>query len=169
MKNSKQKLEGVNLLEKKIRAKVIKEYLVARGEDSCVCLTSGNSAKYLRKEGIKVIEIGRYGLVDANRWLSFNEVGIFNKFDATSGHLPLPMMVEIGKRLKDKIGKLRGEYLVNAGSGETVICLKLAYPDVKFTAVYNVKGLEEETRYSEEAPLNGLVKLLCDVIIGNNK
>jgi hypothetical protein len=46
---------------------------------------------------------------------------------------------------------------VPTGSGETIICLRLAYPDVVFKPVY---GLDRSTKFEEDAPLNGVVQVL---------
>ena len=52
-------------------------------------------------------------------------------------------------------------YDIFSGSGETLVCLKMAYPEKDFIAHYNVKGYEKATEYNEVAPLNRLVKVLA--------
>jgi hypothetical protein len=48
---------------------------------------------------------------------------------------------------------------VPSGSGETLVCLKLAYPEKKFIAVYN---LDAATEYSPRCPLNDFVKVMAE-------
>ena len=85
-------------------------------------------------------------------------------FDATSGHLNIELMQQIGKKYKEYLGELPSKVYVPTGSGETLVCLKLVYPKTKFIAVYN---LGKETEYNENAPLNTLVRLLSEEIILN--
>lgn len=150
----------INLLQKKIRAEVIKEYLTAAGQDKCICFTSGNAGKALKKVGLKVITVGENEPLLPLKWFSYNEIAELGLFDATSGHLPMPLIVEIAQRLKKKLKKL-DKIELPTGSGETLLCLKLAFPQAKITAVYN---LDRPTHYSNYAPLNSLVELLADSI-----
>lgn len=152
---------------KKVRSAVIAEYLrlARRLEAGVVCLTCGNSAKALRQQGLQVVEIGNYGVLKPNRWLSAAEIAAAfpTMFDATSGHLNLPLMADIGVACRRDIGELpqATEIIVPSGSGETVICLSLAYPECNFVAEY-CNG-EPATRFEVDAPLNALVKRLCNV------
>lgn len=101
-------------------------------------------------------------MVKPDRWWQFFEIQKeFNCFDATSGHLPFPLMKQIADRLRESelrevIGK---DEVVNVacGSGETIVTLSMAFPNVKFIPVY---GIDDSTTYNEGAPLNGIVKLL---------
>lgn len=145
----------MNWEEKRIRAEVIREYLAARGEKKVVCLTCGNAAQALRNAGLEVVEVGGSGPLAPTRWLSYTEVAaLWDCFDATSGHLPWPLMVEISKRLPD----LEGEIRLPTGSGETLVCLKLRNPGLKIEAIFN---LGPETEEHPEAPLMPLVYLLA--------
>lgn len=148
-----------NLLEKRIRAKVVKEYLDNLGSNRCVCFTSGNCSKELKKLGLNVIAIGNEQDLSPNKWFEFIEIGKFGYFDATSGHLPLPLMLDIAKRLKKRIKKLPKKVIIATGSGETLVCLKLAFPETEFTAMYN---LDHHTILNKKAPLNSLVKILTN-------
>lgn len=142
----------INQLQKKIRAEVIKEYLNAIGQNKCVCFTCGNASRYLREQGVEVVEV-----INPDRWWEFSEIQAYYKlFDATSGHLPIPLMVEIAKRLKTAIKRPRFKY-VACGSGETYICLRLAFPFYHFIPVYNI---DKPTTFNAKAPLNGLVEIL---------
>ena len=159
---------------KKIRAGVIKRYV---GDRPIVCLSCGNAAKELEAAGCEVLHIGEGGLLTPNRWLTQKEIAEMfpNYFDATCGHLPWELMVElsyvyrffINQYLDDSVvDRLNSEeeYDIMCGSGETLVCLKLAFPNTKFNAVYNVPEYEAETKYDEHAPLNGLVELLANKV-----
>jgi len=151
----------LNILEKQIRAEVIKDYLAAKGTKRCVCFTSGNSAKYLRLQGLKVIGVGDSQELQTKKWWEFNEIAALGLFDATSGHLPWPLMLEISKRLKDQIKELPKRLVLPTGSGETLVCLKVAFPLTKFYSKYN---LNPATEWSANAPLNKLVNLFAEEI-----
>ena len=148
---------------KKIRAAVIKEYM--KGVYSrAVCFSCGNAATELEKAGVDVLHIGAHGVLAPQVW--FTQVQVQHTFpgyfDATSGHLPIELMQQVGNAYRTHLGQLSSPVYVPSGSGETVVCLKLAYPEIDFVAVYN---LDEATEYSPHAPLNNLVKLLCKGII----
>lgn len=148
---------------KGIRARVIAKHLREAGkfDNGVVCLTCGNAANALRNEGLQVVELGAQGALKPNRWLAPAEVAraFPTHFDATSGHLPVYLMAEIGKAYKKELGALPYMAAVPSGSGETVVCLALAYPGNKFVAVYDNE--DPACVYNDQAPLNGLVALLC--------
>jgi len=151
----------INLDEKKIRAKVIKKYLNSCGKNKCVCFTCGNAGKALKEVGLNVVTVGDKELLKPGKWFSYAEIAnSFNRFDATSGHLPIPLMLEIAMGLKKKLGKLNIEevYEVPTGSGETIICLAMAYPYIKFKPIRYENYAP--TRYELYAPLNSLVEAL---------
>jgi hypothetical protein len=154
----------INLEQKKIRAQVIALYLRAHGSNRCVCLTCGNAAKALREEGVQVIEVGKNGPIDANTWLTFQEIAAIwpDTFDATSGHLPWPIMQRIAYNMPDVIMRDNQPLYLPTGSGETLVCLKLHNPHTRIVAVYN---LDASTTYNPGAPLNALVALLADDVI----
>lgn len=150
---------------KLIRAKCIKEYMAAAGYDRAVCFSCGNAADALEAEGVDVVHIGERGLLTPNRWMHKSEIDkVFHGyFDATSGHLPVELMVMIGKAFRHHLGSMEEETIyIPTGSGETLVCLKMAYPDKRMVAVYN---LDKATEYDQEAPLNRLVELLAEEII----
>lgn len=143
----------INHLQKRIRADVISEYLYSIGQNSCVCFTCGNSSKYLRQAGLRVIEVK-----NTEKWWTFTQIqSRYKMFDATSGHLPMPLMVEISKRMRIEIGSKPTFKNVACGSGETFVCLCLAYPLLKFKPIY---GKDEATKFNIMAPLNSLVASL---------
>jgi len=149
---------------KMLRSYCIKAYMQAAGYSRAVCFSCGNAARELEKAGVDVLHIGRQGELTPNKWYTQADIAhVFTGyFDATSGHLPMTCMLMLAATYKGYLGALRGTYSVPCGSGETLVCLKLAYPDVNFTAVYN---LDDATRYEEGCVLNGLVKLLAKEII----
>jgi hypothetical protein len=152
----------LNILHKKIRAKVICNYLVGLHTNRCVCFTSGTAADELRKIDLQVVAVGDTQKLNTKTWWRYNEIAhTFGLFDATAGHLPLPMLVEIAGIMKIKLKQLPPEVILATGSGETLVCLKMAFPDTKFTAVYN---LDAHTEYNDAAPLNGLVRLLASKV-----
>lgn len=114
--------------------------------------------------GVHVVGVGAGEPLEPTRWMSFTEIACSfpGLFDATSGHLPVPLMLEIAAMLHDElcVEFARGhvnELEVPAGSGETFVCLKLAFPGIKMRPVYD---LSPGTQYNEEAPLNLLVNML---------
>ena len=157
---------GVELLRfphKRIRAQVIKRYMdgvYARA----VCFSCGNAATELEKAGVDVLHIGEQGVLEPHKWFTQAEIKhtFPDYFDATSGHLPMEVMLRLAVAYSAHLGKLPETVYVPSGSGETVVCLKLAYPDTHFVAVYNI---DKATEYSPYCPLNALVRVLCDDIV----
>lgn len=150
---------------KRIRAEVIKEYLKDKSYKGVVCFSCGNASSELKKVGLNVIDISPNGDFIPNKWFKPSEVHeLFkNYFDATSGHLTMELMNKIADRFYAELnGILDDINYVPTGSGETLVCLKLAFPDKKFVAVYN---LDAATKYDENAVLNNLVKVLADEVI----
>lgn len=157
----------VNLLQlenKKIRSEVIKEYLKDKNYKGVVCFSCGNASRELKNVGLNVIDISPTGDLIPNKWYKPSEVyEIFKDyFDATSGHLSIELMQLIGEAYKNILGELPKINYIPSGSGETLVCLKLAYPNKDFIAVYN---LDKATEYNENATLNNLVKILAKGII----
>ena len=158
----------LKLENKKIRAEVIKEYLQGKKYDGVVCFSCWNATRELKNVGLNVVDISPNGDFIPNKWFKPSEVKqVFpTYFDATSGHLPIEVMQLIGEAFKKALGELPdGETYVATGSGETIVELKLAYPDKDFVAVYN---LNDATKYEEEATLNTLVKIIAKRVIFNS-
>lgn len=144
---------------KHIRAGVIADYVQAAGFSGVVVFTCGNAARALRERGLDVLEIGPHGVLLPGRWWTPAEIHRAwpALFDATSGHLPAPLMVSISKAFRDFLGDLsQREYDVPTGSGETITCLRWAYPDTVFLPVYS---LDAHTKFEPLAPLNYIVRL----------
>lgn len=148
---------------KKIRAILIRDHVRSSGYAGVVCFTCGNSAIALRDVGLDVIEIGPNGGLDARRWWRPEEIRRVwpDRFDATSGHLPLPMMVRLSDALAAHAAPLVAPvYVVPTGSGETILALVMGHPGIRFIASYDENAA---TRYNPEAPLNDLVRSWCGV------
>lgn len=126
-----------------------------------VCFSCGNSIKYLRQIGIDVVGVGPGEMLRPAKWHTYTEVArSFGMFDATSGHLPAVMMWQIAQELRQTLDtRMQGiiELDMPTGSGETLVCFKMAFPAI---AVHAVRGISPGTEYSPEAPLNQLVNLL---------
>lgn len=160
-------LPMLRFLNKKIRAKVIKEYVEKAQYDGVVCFSCGNASSALRLAALDCIDVSpRAGDLVANRWWSPAEIRKVwpNRLDATSGHLPMPLMIEIANAYAWHLGDLDfEECAVPTGSGETIICLNIAYPEIKWVAAYNVGP---GTEYYSKSPLNPAVAANFDIIWG---
>lgn len=159
------KVLEINLLIKRIRAQVIKEHLQKLGQNKCVCFTCGNAAKALKNEGLEVIEVGSNGILKPNKWFDYTDIQqTFGVFDATSGHLPMPIMVKIAKRMRQILDNwhmiTENKYFIPTGSGESLVIMAMAYPRIQF---YPIRFNAPETKYDDEAPLNTLVTALSGV------
>ncbi len=159
---------GIELLRfphKRLRARVIKSYMKEAGYDRAVCFSCGNAARELQDAGVETLHIGKHGVLTPRKWFQQAEIQkVFpHYFDATSGHLPADAMYALSLAYREYLGELREEcYYVPTGSGETIVCLKMAYPRVNFAAVYD---LDEATEYSEWCPLNAIVAAMASKII----
>lgn len=158
-------VEYLRFPHKRIRASEIKKYMKAAGYKKAVCFSCGNAARELQNVGVDVLHIGTQGDLVPNKWFKQEEINaIFpDYFDATSGHLPVQLMLNLAVRFREYLGNTVPDIAyIPTGSGETLVCLKIAYPEKKFIAVYNI---DDATKYEEAAPLNKLVELLAyDVV-----
>lgn len=186
MSNSnKPKQYIVKFPHKWLRSKVIDQYVKHAGYKGTVIFSCGNAAANLRTvmqgsvPGTQhvtnkpmIVEVGPKGDLSTSKW--WTPEGIHqvwpDLFDATPGHLPMPLMARIAEEFKDYLShdsqlKIndQNEYLVPTGSGETIICLRLAFPNAKFTAIYDNNELA--TSYEPEAPLASAVEALFPVRI----
>lgn len=148
---------------KRIRAQAIRQYMAQHGYRKAVCFSCGNASRELRRAGIDTLDVSPTGDMQALRWFTIGEVRdqFPDHFDATSGHLPMDCMQMVANMYRDELGDSIGRICLPTGSGETLVCLKMAYPDSHITAVYN---LDAATAYDEHAPLNSLVQALADDI-----
>jgi len=144
---------------KKLRARVLADYVREAGYRGVVVFTCGNAAAALREQGLEVVEIGPRGDLHAGKWFTQAEIHRAwpDLFDATSGHLSVPLMGDIAKVFREHLGELQpGRYRVPSGSGETIACLRIAYPLLEFDAAYD--NSKPETAHDPDAPLNAVVE-----------
>ncbi len=142
---------------KEIRAAVIAAYLIAAGPRPVVCFTCGPAARALAAQGLDVLAIGPGQQLTPAGWWTHAAIARTwpDRFDATSGHLPLPLMLDFARALARALGTLPGPaYRVPTGSGETILALRWAYPQLTFHAAY---GDTPATRRDAANPLNALV------------
>lgn len=160
----------LNCPTKMLRAKRIDWYVRARGLPGVVMFTCGNAAQALRdlyRDGgppYELVEIGPRGDLLPGRWWTPLEIArtFPHLFDATPGHLPAWMMVEMADAMRRQVGPLTcgATYDVPSGSCETITCLRWAYPSSVFRPVFDVPGLEAATARDARAPLYAAA--VCD-------
>lgn len=149
---------------KGLRSIAIAYYMRDNGYDKAVCFSCGNASRELRRAGIDVLDISPTGDLQALRWFTIGEVHRHfpTHFDATSGHLPMDCMKEVAWWYRAKLKDIPEEIDLPTGSGETLVCLKIAFPESRITAVYD---LDDATRYEKDAPLNPLVQAMAERIV----
>ena len=151
-------VQALRFPHKQIRSRVIKDYVRAAGYRGVVVFSCGNSATALREQGLEVVEVGDKGDLKAGKWWTQAEIHRAwpDLFDATSGHLTVPLMGDIAKAFRAHLGELpAARYAVPSGSGETICCLRVAYPLLDFDAAYD--DTKPETQRHPDAPLNAFV------------
>jgi hypothetical protein len=162
------RLNSAILAQKRTRANIIAQYLDETQRPlRVVCFTCGNAAKALRGCGLNIVEVGPYGALQTDRWWTPTEIAVAwpDHFDATSGHLPVWMMRDIGQALATRLVgagvdlREHNQVAVPSGSGETLVCLATAYLNVSLVAEYD--NALPETTYNQDAPLNRLVQALA--------
>lgn len=146
---------------KALRARVIRQYMEANGFDKCVCFSCGNASRALKGAGVLCVDISKSGDMVANRWWTKAEISrIFPTcFDATSGHLPIELMVQIAEEMRrcwEYMFVPGNYYNIATGSGETIFCLAIAFPCCHFTAVYD--NSNPATEWCEHAPMNEIIE-----------
>jgi hypothetical protein len=149
---------------KRLRSIAIAYYMRDNGYDKAVCFSCGNASRELRKAGVDVLDISPTGDLQALRWFTIGEVHRHfpTHFDATSGHLPMDCMKDVAWWYKSELRNIPDAINLPTGSGETLVCLKMAFPESRITAVYD---LDDATRYEKGAPLNPLVLAMADRIV----
>lgn len=156
-------MKPLNFPNKQIRAKVIANHVTQAKIKGVVCFSCGNASAALKEAGLYVVDISPRGKLSANEWWTESDIALAfpHLFDATSGHLSVGLMLQIGNAFKEYLGELPETVVVHAGSGETALSLSMAYPNTNFIALYD--NTRPATTYSHEAPLNNLVARLCNV------
>lgn len=144
---------------KRLRSRAVRRYMERAGYDRAVCFSCGNASRELRMAGVDVLDVSPTGDMLALRWFEPSEIArtFPGMLDATSGHLPMECMLEVAREYEGV--DVPEEAWVPCGSGETLVCLKMAHPSARLHAVYN---LDDSTRYEERAPLNRLVAALAE-------
>lgn len=155
-------LIDISIRAKHIRAMVIGRYMRANGFRLCVCFSCGNASRILKEHGVPCVAVAPDGDLLAGRWWTMAEIrNTFpTAFDATSGQLPADVMLQIAQEFRkefaaDFVADDRS-YVIPTGSGETVICLKLAFPTKTFIAQWR-KG-DPTCEYDPAAPLTPFVR-----------
>ncbi len=162
---------------KALRAEVIARHVrEARCYQGVVCFSCGNASRALREALMApgdppVLDISPSGALEARVWWSPERIRSTwpTYFDATSGHLPAYLMVRVARHFRAYLGprerlierfapyptERRPDETVGVptGSGETIVCLRWAYPHVQFVPVQD--GTPATERHSA-APLLGL-------------
>lgn len=145
---------------KALRARVIAEWVRAAGYPGVVCFSCGHASRALKDVGLYCVEVAPTGALQAGCWWSPEEIHRCwpHLLDATSGHLPAPLMTKLADAYKAWLGDLTegATYRIATGSGETVLCLKIAYPDCTFIPYYD--NSSPSTTFSPAAPLNSWVE-----------
>ena len=144
--------------QKDIRSRVIADYVRASGYRGVVVFTCGNSAAALRQQGLDVLEVGPRGDLKTDKWWTHAEIHRTwpDRFDATSGHLPMPLMSDVVRAVRLHLGELpSARFIVPSGSGETICCLRAAYPQLDFDPLYD--DSKPETQRHPAAALNPFV------------
>lgn len=136
----------VDLNFKALRAHVIAGYCQRARIRSVVLCTCGNAAAELRPHVPEVIEIGPgpLAIFRPTRWLLPSDIRRMfpGKFDATSGHLPFWMLVQVSKIVRDTLSLREAvaegrPLVVPSGSGESAVVVKLAFPTANVVAQFD--------------------------------
>lgn len=157
---------------KAIRAEYLTAQYARGGWRGVVCFSSGNAAKELEKllsvhDVLSITPQEHSRLAPTRFWWHPSDIRRMwpDMLDATPGHLPTWMMIELGRLYRTALQPLdpAREYSINSGSGETVLCLRWTFPRVTFVARYDQR--RPETTWHEEAPLNDIVTATGPVVI----
>lgn len=154
---------NIAMQAKAIRAEVIKNHMHENGYKRCVCFSCGNATRMLKAAGVDCVAVAPNGDLNACRWWSMEEIKqVFNGcFDATSGHLSTEVMQKLAKAYKGAFApcfKAGATYEIPTGSGETILCLKLAFPNTNFIACWD--NNQPACAYESAAPLVPVIKAL---------
>ena len=155
-------LPVLQLDAKATRARLIAEHLGHPAEPRVVCFTSGNAGEQLRQLELQPVCVGPAEMLSTCHWWTPAEVRAAwpGHFDATSGHLPMHLMVQLGQELRHQLGELPPAAAVLTGSGETILALSWACPGTELVAVVNA---DEHTLHHAQMPLASSVAAACEV------
>lgn len=150
---------------KALRAQVIADFAVQARVPQVVAFSCGNATAALRTalqgRNVGLLDLSPGGDLAPTRWWTAAEIrrAFPAALDATSGHLPAPLMQQIAVRFNAHLGALGpGPYNVPTGSGETILCLRWAYPHLTFVAVHSLDN--RATHVDPAAPLYHLIRAL---------
>lgn len=164
MKQMERSLIDISSRAKHIRADVIDRYMRANGFRLCVCFSCGNASRILKEHGVPCVAVAPDGDLLAGRWWTMAEIRrtFPTAFDATSGQLPADVMLQVAHEFRKEFAPLFADgdkaYVIPTGSGETVLCLKLAFPDRTFIAQWRTG--DPNCEYEPCAPLTPFVRAL---------
>jgi hypothetical protein len=136
----------------------------ANGFRLCVCFSCGNASRTLKEHGVPCVAVAPDGDLLAGRWWTTAEIHrtFPTAFDATSGQLPADVMLQIAHEFREEFAPVFADggkaYVIPTGSGETVLCLKLAFPDRTFIAQWRTG--DPNCEYEPCAPLTPFVQAL---------
>lgn len=143
-----------------IRSHCIKRYMQEAGIAKAVAFSCGNATRALREVGIDVLAIAPDGDMAPTRWWTPEQIRreFPDRLDATSGHLPISIMVEFSEKLRERFTQLKCgfTYEVETGSGETIVCLRWAFPKTTFMPIYNTG---HHTKFEKQAILNHIINV----------
>ncbi len=160
--------DNVLRLGKDIRSRVIVAYMEAAAIGQAVCFSCGNAPRALLEAGCEVVlDVSPTGQLQACQWWTPAQIAnVFPQhFDATCGHLPAHLMVAVAQQIRmdhqwarwwasalqtNSASRLPTIFDVATGSGESIICLRWAFPDILFEPV---STNTPSTRWHPEAPL----------------
>ena len=155
-------MKDINLIEKRIRAEIIKAHMKDLRIERAVCFTCGNASKALRKAGVKTLSIGPgQDLNPEEKWFEVDDIKkeFPEHFDATSGNLSVDLMNQIAREMRRTLGKDFKGGKIKVGSGETLLVLTIAYPELK-GKIIPIRTQRPETQYDKGAPLNKLLSAI---------
>jgi hypothetical protein len=154
-------VEFLRIPNKQWRSEVIAKHVRKNlGSDKVIIFSCGNAARALEDQGLDVLSGGPQNCSFVpEKWYTPEEVreNWPDRFDATSGHLSKGMMKQIARKFRQEIRHLEADHvIVPSGSGETIYCLNLAFPDKNFIALYDED--DPATLYDEQNPFNRRVQ-----------
>jgi hypothetical protein len=141
---------------------IVKHMQAANCYRGAVIFSCGNASNELKRVLLKpIITIAPGGDLQSCKWWTSEEIKSAwpEYFDATSGHLPFPLMARLAEKLK---AELHGFVSLNhnecfnvpTGSGETILCLRLAFPDKVFIPITDGTPA---TKYNHESVVARIV------------
>ena len=157
---------------KNLRTRLIRQYLCPGSNpelQNVVCFTSGNAGKALIDHGFKPALIGPNEDLTTDRWWTPSEIKRLwpEHFDASPGLLPMHLMAEMADHIRKSVEGCfepdNGRFSLNTlpsiaaiptGSGESILTLSMAFPEVRFIAVVNA---DCHTQFCLQGSLSGLV------------